>query len=416
MRVLHLLNRREWGGGVETYVLNLLSRSRAAGIEPLLAFARDGSADVTVEAWHVPELGSRKLAAESAGRKRMLQLLREIKPDVVHLHNTFNLGAIAACLSTCPTIATAHGYQFVCPAEDFFQHRGRAICERTCGPACFAQTLSHRCMSLRPRHAIASYRRVQWAIRNRSQFAGLIAPCRRAAQRHIAAGFDRSQVHILPYFCPVVPLSAPRDQPVRPTITFIGRLREYKGIAYFIRLLSQLPSTVRGLMVGDLTSESSRMLRRMAVDAGCDQRLELRGWVSRERIHELLGETSVVVFPSIWPETLGIVGLEALAHGVPVSAFDVGGVEEWLQDGVTGALVPVKDTELLVECTSRLLFDHNLAADIGQRGIALMRDKFCPDLHMKNLSELYHHITSSSAGPVHEVENTLAPVAYLKGG
>ena len=58
-------------------------------------------------------------------------------------------------------------------------------------------------------------------------------------------------------------------------------------------------------------------------------------------------QSNVLVFPSVWAETLGIVGLEALAHGVPVVASDVGGVREWLDDEKTGFLVPPKSPQAI---------------------------------------------------------------------
>jgi glycosyltransferase involved in cell wall biosynthesis len=46
------------------------------------------------------------------------------------------------------------------------------------------------------------------------------------------------------------------------------------------------------------------------------------------------------VVPSLWPEPFGLVGLEAARLSVPAVAFDVGGVTEWLKDGVNGFLAP----------------------------------------------------------------------------
>ena len=44
--------------------------------------------------------------------------------------------------------------------------------------------------------------------------------------------------------------------------------------------------------------------------------------------------------PSVWPEPFGLVGLEAASAGLPAIAFDVGGISQWLKDGVNGFLVP----------------------------------------------------------------------------
>ena len=44
--------------------------------------------------------------------------------------------------------------------------------------------------------------------------------------------------------------------------------------------------------------------------------------------------------PSLWPEPFGLVGLEAARHRLPVAAFAVGGIPDWLRPGVNGYLAP----------------------------------------------------------------------------
>ena len=54
-----------------------------------------------------------------------------------------------------------------------------------------------------------------------------------------------------------------------------------------------------------------------------------RGWLDRERLAALYRRARAVVMPSRWQEPFGIVGLEAMAFGVPVVAWESGGVAEW---------------------------------------------------------------------------------------
>ena len=57
--------------------------------------------------------------------------------------------------------------------------------------------------------------------------------------------------------------------------------------------------------------------------------IELVGWVGRDVLSDLYRRARALVFPPRWQEPFGIVGLEALSFGVPVVAWESGGVGEW---------------------------------------------------------------------------------------
>jgi len=61
-------------------------------------------------------------------------------------------------------------------------------------------------------------------------------------------------------------------------------------------------------------------------------------------------------------------GPEAMRYGLPVVAFDAGGIREWLSDGENGYLIPWRDTELFAARLDQLLRDKNLARQLGHNG------------------------------------------------
>src|SRR5262249_16429543 len=66
--------------------------------------------------------------------------------------------------------------------------------------------------------------------------------------------------------------------------------------------------------------------------------IRIPGWLTRAELGGVLSEADLLVMPSIWPEPFGLAGPEAGLHGVPSVAFAVGGIPEWLNDGVNGHL------------------------------------------------------------------------------
>jgi glycosyltransferase involved in cell wall biosynthesis len=243
-------------------------------------------------------------------------------------------------------------------------------------------------MSLRPRAAIRQYKRAQWGIKNLNRFSAVISPCTDAANRFLSAGLLAKTSHVLPYFCPTPLLEQPRLAPKNLQLTFLGRIRDYKGYDFFVDAVSRIPN-VKGVLVGDFNPKSTDLVEALARRVGCLDRIECRAWCSRGELTQLMAETTVFVFPSIWPETLGIVGLEAMANGVPVVAFDVAGVREWLVPGKTGAMVPVKDTAAMVSAIASILADEELAARMGEAAIDRIRAKFLPSDHFDSLVQIY---------------------------
>jgi glycosyltransferase involved in cell wall biosynthesis len=77
-----------------------------------------------------------------------------------------------------------------------------------------------------------------------------------------------------------------------------------------------------------------------------------------------MARATALVFPSLWPEPLSRVLLEALALGTPVAAMDTGGTREILGDGESGLLVG--DVPELGAAVARLVHDAALRGRIAE--------------------------------------------------
>jgi len=124
-------------------------------------------------------------------------------------------------------------------------------------------------------------------------------------------------------------------------VLFVGRLVEAKGVrdavAAWRRSGVDLPLVLAGTgpLRAELTAQASQ---------GEGPEIEVLGWVERDRLPGLYRRARALLLPSRWQEPFGIVGLEALSFGVPVVAWESGGVPEWHPGP---GLVPWGDVEAL---------------------------------------------------------------------
>ncbi|HUQ77855.1 MAG TPA: glycosyltransferase [Patescibacteria group bacterium] len=108
----------------------------------------------------------------------------------------------------------------------------------------------------------------------------------------------------------------------------------------------------------------------------------------RDDIPAVTAALDVAVLPS-WREAQGLSILEAMALSRPVVASDVGGIPEMVEDGVTGLLVEHDNPVALAAAVVRLLKDPAYAASIGRAGHDLVHERFCVELMVKAIEQIY---------------------------
>jgi glycosyltransferase involved in cell wall biosynthesis len=126
----------------------------------------------------------------------------------------------------------------------------------------------------------------------------------------------------------------------------------------------------------------------MSSDLGLDDTVQFRGWLSREEVAACYAEAEIVTIPSVWPETLASVGVEALAAGRPVVATDVGGIPEVVADGVTGRLVRRRDARMLADALVDILTNAETAERMSLSS-RMSVDKFNMEVFVDRLESIY---------------------------
>jgi glycosyltransferase involved in cell wall biosynthesis len=108
----------------------------------------------------------------------------------------------------------------------------------------------------------------------------------------------------------------------------------------------------------------------------------------RDDVPAVIASLDIVVLPS-YREAQGVSLLEAMAQARPIVASRVGGIPEFVEDGVTGLLVPPRDPPALATALVRLLRDRGLGASLGRAAREVVRERYCLDLMVGRVEALY---------------------------
>ena len=103
-------------------------------------------------------------------------------------------------------------------------------------------------------------------------------------------------------------------------------------------------------------------------------------------IHKLY---DIFVLPSINPDPLPTVVLEAMATGKPIIGYKHGGICEMVKDGYNGFLAKVRDVKDLSEKINILLENDDLRKQMGQNSRNRMLEKFSIKSYINNYSNEY---------------------------
>jgi phosphatidyl-myo-inositol alpha-mannosyltransferase len=341
-------------GGVQSHVEHLAAALRAQGDEVVLVGpgAADGAADgdeggprdVRIGgSMRIPFNGS--VAPVALGpwtARRTVTALRELAPDVVHVHEPLVpwTGVASLAARVAPVVGTFHAWSDHDRAYRAVRPVGRAVLDR---------------------------------------LALAVAVSEAAAGYHAGAlGVPPSRFTVIPNGVEVARFAdaAPFDDlraDGRPLLLFVGRLEKRKGLEPLIRAFTLLKADrpeVRLLVVGD-GAERDRCAELLP--AGLRADVTFLGRVDQADLPRYYATCDLYVSPALGGESFGIVLLEAMAAGVPIVASDLPGYRSVARDGVQGRLVPPGDPRALADAIRLLLDNPSLRAAMageGQRTVA----------------------------------------------
>lgn len=328
MRILTVHNYYLIGGGED--------RSRAAEDELLTRYGHQvfGYAETNRR---IESLGLVRTAIKTiwsqASYRTVRQMLRDTRAEILHCENTFPLISpavyYAARAENVPVVQSLRNYRLLCLNAYLF--REERICEDCLGKAVPLPGIRHACyrQSRGGSAVVATMLSVHRLLKTyRQQVDCFIALTEFARQKYIAGGLPAQKIFIRPNFVAPDPgIGTGAGQ----FALYVGRLTPEKGIPTLLHAWERLGRDFPLKIAGEGALEAD--VRAAAANATGVEYLGIR---EIAEIYALMGEASVLIFPSQWYEGMPRVILEAFAKGTPVIASHLGAMTTLVEHRRTG--------------------------------------------------------------------------------
>lgn len=387
MRILHIYNDHRGGGGADRTTAATIEVLREQGVE-VETLARD-SRSLTP--------GLRGKVQAFAGGFYAADALREFqrtvaarRPDIVHTHELYPLispWVHRRCVQAgLPVVATCNDFRLSCPIATHYTRS--AECHDCLGGHEFA------CVRRNCRDNLAeslAYAGRGWFARRMGLFHGAVDRFVTISQYQLDFMRDRQGVppeRLALNYCAIRIPEQPVADPSQGTyVGYAGRFVTEKGVEVLLEAcrLARLPLR----LAGDAPQHPAV---RPEDDAQC---VTTR---SPAELADFYRGARVMVVPSVWPETFGIVAAEAMSHGVPVVVSRTGGLQGSVRDGETGLLAEPGNARDLAHKIGRIWHSAELARRLGAAAAQHAAAVFSRRAHFERLMQIYREVLAERAG------------------
>ena len=381
MRVLHVHERACFQGGVEQILHDLASGLAARGW-PQALLCSDPQADPA-------------FAAPFTRVVTNPDAVREFDPEVVVLHKWNDADPVESILARYPSVQVVHDHDLYCPRRHKYFPIGHQTCAERAGGAC----VRHLCLLERRDGAwpigltsLADFRRKAAVARRAGLF---IAGSRYTASELERNGYAADRVEIIAPVPAAIDGARFQSPGEYGRMLFVGQVIRGKGLDLLLAAAARLKGNWQLDVVGD--GRQLGECRRLAADLGIANRVNFAGWVPNAELDHWYRRASFTVVPSRWPEPFGMIGLESMARGRAVVAFDSGGIRDWLAHEVSGLLVPGADVAALAHVLQQVVSTPGLVRRLGFNAARHCRRRFSHRAYIDAMQSALQRAAGGSA-------------------
>jgi len=296
-------------------------------------------------------------------KKKFKALLKDFKPDVVHLNNIHtHLSPVLAEIAHKKKIRvvwTLHDYKLLCPRYDCL--RNGVACS-----LCFSNKINvikNKCMKNSfPASVLAYLEAMKWNKKKLEKFTdAFICPSEFMKSQMLAGGFKKEKLmtlHNFIFFQKNAITNCEKDD----YYCYVGRISGEKGIETMLQAAQQTPYLLKIAGKGPLFDD---LQSRYASD-----KIEFLGYLIRREVKPFIEKARFSVIPSECYENNPLSGIESLCSGTPVLGANIGGIPELIVDFRNGLLFESGNKEDLkdkIEAMYGATFDYTDIARQAQQ-------------------------------------------------
>ena len=331
-------------------------------------------------------LMARNFVYSPEAKKKLDRLVRDAKPDLVHLH-MFHHQLSPSILDVVkkhglPAVYTAHDLQLLCPNYKMTHHG--TLCEACLNGKVFS-CVRNRCVmdSLGKSALSALENKVHRGRGIYDVIQCVITPSAFYRQKFIQAGYAPERVAHIPNFLNLPPLTDPVREKKRPYILYAGRLSEEKGLRTLLRAVEGTDISLRIAGIGALEEEMQAALQRRSFS-----QVHLLGFLGEQALIKEICGASALVLPSEWYENGPYAAIEAMRCGRPLIGSCIGGIPEMIQNN--GILTAPGDADALLRAMQTMLTASDAEwKSMSDASLRLYRERHTAQCFTEKLGEVY---------------------------
>lgn len=321
--------------------------------------------------------------------------VQRFRPEVVHAHNTFPMLSPSVFVGARGTarVLTLHNYRLVCPAA--IPMRNGQVCTDCMDTRSTWPALRHGCYrdsrlaTVPLATSVMLHRWLGTWVKNVDAFIALSD-----FQKEVmsASGLSADHVHVKPNFYQGSPAVVPMlDR--EPYVVYVGRLTAEKGMETLLRAWrawGQDAPELRLLGDGGLRKKLEQMTANLPV--------RFLGQVSSEEAQVQIARARMLVLPSEWFETFGLVVVEALAHGTPAAVSKIGALPSIVKHGSNGVVFSPANPESLLQEVRTAWETPGALEYMGQGARSEFEERYTEDVNYRMLMDIYEDAIATNQG------------------